>query len=274
MTTCGLSAILLSDVSMIVSTLLGSGAVLDRVCREVDVVVSDVHLPIDMLVLPISDFDVILGMDWLGKYKVTIDCARAVLSLNPDGRDLRLDLLRQRPQFMETMELWEKPRLAALTVVGEEMKIELVPIVCEFADVFPDDLPGLPPDREIEFGIDLVPGTAPIVKQAYRMAPAELKELQKQIDELKDKGFIRPSISPWGAPVLFVRKKDGSMRLCIDYRELNQVTVKNRYPLPRIDDLFDQLSSAAVFSKIDLRSEYHHLKIRPQDIPKTAFRSR
>ena len=119
-----------------------------------------------------------------------------------------------------------------------------------------------------------MPGTAPIGKQAYRMAPTNLRELQKQIDELKDTGFIRPSISPWGAPVLFVKKKDGSMRLCIDYRELNQVTIKNRYPLPRIDDLFDQLSSAAVFSKIDLRSGYHQLKVRAQDIPKTAFRTR
>ena len=106
------------------------------------------------------------------------------------------------------------------------------------------------------------------------MAPAELKELQVQLQELVDKGFIRPSVSPWGAPVLFVRKRDGSLRLCIDYRKLNQVTVKNKYPLPRIDDLFDQLRGATVFSKIDLRSGYHQLRIRESDIPKTAFRCR
>ncbi|KAL0544194.1 hypothetical protein IC582_019307 [Cucumis melo] len=106
------------------------------------------------------------------------------------------------------------------------------------------------------------------------MAPAELKELKVQLQELLDKGFIRPSVSPWGAPVLFVKKKDGSMRLCIDYRELNKVTVKNRYPLPRIDDLFDQLQGATVFSKIDLRSGYHQLRIKDEDVPKTAFRSR
>ncbi|KAL4033156.1 hypothetical protein IC575_006242 [Cucumis melo] len=106
------------------------------------------------------------------------------------------------------------------------------------------------------------------------MAPAELKELKVQLQELLDKGFIRPSVSPWGAPVLFVKKKDGSMRLCIDYRELNKVSVKNRYPLPRIDDLFDQLQGATVFSKIDLRSGYHQLRIKDEDIPKTAFRSR
>ena len=119
-----------------------------------------------------------------------------------------------------------------------------VPIVCEYTDVFPEELPGLPLDREIEFCIDLVPGTAPISIPPYRMAPAELKELKEQLQELLDNGFIRPSVSPWGAPVLFVKKKDGSLRLCIDYRELNKVTIKNRYPLPRIDDLFDQLQGA------------------------------
>ena len=118
--------------------------------------------------------------------------------------------------------------------------------------MFPDDLSRLPPAREIEFTIELLPGTSPISKAPYRMAPAELAELRKQLQELLDKGFIRPSVSPWGAPVLFVKKKDGSLRLCIDYRKLNQVTVKNRYPLPRIDDLFDQLRDASVFSKIDL----------------------
>ena len=111
----------------------------------------------------------------------------------------------------------------------------------EFPDVFLEDLLGLPPDREDEFVIDLVPGTAPISKPPYRMAPLELEELKKQIQELLDKGFIRPSVSPWGALVLLVKKKDGTLRLCIDYRQLNQVTIKNKYPLPRIDDLFDQL---------------------------------
>ncbi|GMJ07948.1 hypothetical protein HRI_004464000 [Hibiscus trionum] len=106
------------------------------------------------------------------------------------------------------------------------------------------------------------------------MAPVELKELKKQIQELEDKGFIRPSISPWGAPVLFVKKKDGSMRLCIDYRKLNKVTIKNKYPLPRIEDLFDQIKNAAVFSKIDLRSGYYQMRVKEEDVPKTAFRTR
>ncbi|EOY00066.1 Retrotransposon protein [Theobroma cacao] len=155
-----------------------------------------------------------------------------------------------------------------------EPKLEDVPIVSEFPDVFPDDLPGIPPNRELEFPIDLLPGTAPISIPPYKMAPAELKELKAQLQVLVDKGFIRPSISPWGAPVLFVKKKDGTLRLCIDYRQLNRVTIKNKYPLPRIDDLFDQLRGAMVFSKIDLRSGYYQLRIKEQDVPKTAFRTR
>ena len=125
-------------------------------------------------------------------------------------------------------------------------------MVQEFCDVFPEDLTGLPPPREVDFAIELVPGSQPISKPPYRMAPAELKELKEQLEDLIKKSFIRPSISPWGAPVLFVKKKDGTMRLCIDYRELNKITIKNKYPLPRIDDLFDQLNGATVFSKIDL----------------------
>ena len=153
-------------------------------------------------------------------------------------------------------------------------KLEDIPIVKDFPDVFLEELPGLPPDREIEFSIELFPSTGPISKAPYRMAPVELRELKLQLQDLLDKGFIRPSVSPWGAPVLFVKKKDGSLRLCIDYRELNKVIVKNKYPLPRIDDLFDQLQGASVFSKIDLRSGYHQLKVKKDDILKTAFRTR
>src|SRR5262249_34145160 len=152
--------------------------------------------------------------------------------------------------------------------------VDQIPIVNEFPDVFPEELPGLPPEREIEFEIELQPGVNPISIPPYRLAPVELNELKVQLQDLMDKGFIRPSSSPWGAPVLFVRKKDGSLRMCIDYRQLNKVTVKNKYPLPRIDDLFDQLQGASHFSKIDLISGYHQLKIRKEDVPKTAFRTR
>ena len=153
-------------------------------------------------------------------------------------------------------------------------KLEDIPVVNEFPEVFPEELPGLPPDREIEFKIDLIPRTAPISKAPYRMAPSELNELKSQLQELLDKGYIRPSHSPWGAPILFVKKKDGSMRMCINYRELNKVTIKNKYPLPRIDDLFDQLQGASIFLKIDLRSGYHQLRIREADILKTTFITR
>ncbi|GJR33957.1 putative reverse transcriptase domain-containing protein [Tanacetum coccineum] len=157
---------------------------------------------------------------------------------------------------------------------SEKKRLEDVPIVRDFPKVFPEDLPGLPPTRQVEFQIDLIPGAAPVARAPYRLAPSEMKELSEQLKELSDKGFIRPSSSPWGAPVLFVKKKDGSFRMCIDYRELNKLTVKNRYPLPRIDDLFDQLQGSSVYSKIDLRSGYHQLRVREEDIPKTAFRTR
>ena len=146
--------------------------------------------------------------------------------------------------------------------------------VCNFSDVFPEDLPGVPLARQVEFRIDLVPGATPVAKAPYRLAPAEMHELSSQLSELLSKGFIRPSFSPWGAPILFVKKKDGSFHICIDYRELNKLTIKNRYPLPRIDDLFDQLQGASYFSKIDLRSGYHQLWVQEEDIPKTAFRTR
>ncbi|GJX60822.1 putative reverse transcriptase domain-containing protein [Tanacetum coccineum] len=157
---------------------------------------------------------------------------------------------------------------------SEKKRLEDVPIVRDFPEVFPEDLPGLPPTRQVEFQIDLIPGAAPVARAPYRLAPSEMKELSEQLKELSDKGFIRPSSSPWGAPVLFVKKKDGSFRMCIDYQELNKLTVKNRYPLPRIDDLFDQLQGSSVYSKIDLRSGYHQLRVREEDIPKTAFRTR
>ncbi|KAJ4956298.1 hypothetical protein NE237_013081 [Protea cynaroides] len=145
--------------------------------------------------------------------------------------------------------------------------MEDIDVVRDYPDVFPEELPVLPTDRATELA-------APVSKAPYRMAPTELKELKVQLQELLDKGYIRPNISPWGAPVLFVKKKDGSIRLCIDYRGLNKLTIKNRYPLPRIDDFFDQLQGTKVFSKIDLRSGYHQLKIKEGDIPKTAFRTR
>ncbi|KAA0065937.1 ty3-gypsy retrotransposon protein [Cucumis melo var. makuwa] len=213
-------------------------------------------IEVTLLVLDMLDFDVILGMDWLAANHASIDCSRKEVAFNPPS-----------------MGTWS---ILASMVDTREVDVSLSsePVVKDYPDVFPEELPGLPPHREVEFAIELEPGTVPISRAPYRMAPTELKELKVQLQELLDKGFIRPSVSPWGAPVLFVKKKDGSMRLCIDNRELNKVTVKNRYPLPMIDDLFDQLQGATVFSKIDLRSGYHQLRIKDGDVPKTAFRSR
>nr|GFA47887.1 putative reverse transcriptase domain-containing protein [Tanacetum cinerariifolium] len=143
-----------------------------------------------------------------------------------------------------------------------------------FGDEILIDLPGIPPTRQVEFQIDWIPGAAPVAWAPYRLAPSEMKELAEQLQELMNKGFIKPSSSPWGAPVLFVKKKDGSFRMCIDYKELNKLTMKNRYPLPRIDDIFDQLQGSSIYSKIDLRSGYHQLRVQEEDIPKTAFRTR
>ncbi|GJU11987.1 putative reverse transcriptase domain-containing protein [Tanacetum coccineum] len=230
------------------------------------------------------DFDVILGMDWLASIELPLDCyARTVIF----GNVRQPEFVYHGSSPLKSVKLISAMKARTLISHGcqgflasvmdtslESPNIENLSVVREFADVFPDELPGLPPAREIEFGIELISGAEPISKAPYRMAPVELKELKEQLQEMLENGFIRPSVSPWGAPVLFVKKKDGSMRLCIDYRELNRITIRNRYPLPRIDDLFDQLQGAKYFSKIDLRSGYHQLRVREQDISKTAFRTR
>ncbi|GJS60587.1 retrotransposon protein, putative, ty3-gypsy subclass [Tanacetum coccineum] len=188
---------------------------------------------INLTPVELGSFDAIIGMDWLLKYHVVIDCAEKIVRI-PWGNE-------------------------TLLIYGD--------------GIFPEELPGLPPTRQVEFQIDLMPGDAPVARAPYRLAHFEMKELSEQLQELPDKGFIRPSSSPWEDPVLFVKKKDRSFRMCIDYHELNKLTVKNRYPLPRIDDLFDQLQGFSIYSKIDLRSGYHQLRVCEQDIPKMAFRT-
>nr|KYP36184.1 Transposon Ty3-G Gag-Pol polyprotein [Cajanus cajan] len=164
--------------------------------------------------------------------------------------------------------------ILSFTSVENEKLLNSIDVVRDFLEVFPDDVLGLPPKRELEFSIDLIPGVGPVSISPYRMAPAELSELKKQVEELLEKQMIRPSVSLWGAPMLLVKKKDGGVRLCVDYRQLNKLTIKNKYPLPMIDDLMDQLRGASVFSKIDLRSGYHQIRVKEEDIPKTAFRTR
>ena len=237
-----------------------------------------------LILIDLKGLDVILGMDWLTSNYASMDCFRKEVIFRRSGLPVVVFYgeRRRTPSGLISAIyarcLLRKGCSGFLAHIvdthSDEARIEDVPVVRDFQDVFPDDLPGPPPEREVDFLIDLVPGTAPISLPPYRMAPAELKELKAQLQELVDGGFIRLSISPWGVPVLFVKKKDGTWRLCIDYRQLNKVTIRNKYPLPHIDDLFDQLQGAKVFSKIDLRSGYHQLRIREPDIPKTTFRMR
>ncbi|WVZ97796.1 hypothetical protein U9M48_043308 [Paspalum notatum var. saurae] len=219
---------------------------------------------ISPVVLPHQGIDVILGMNWMNENHAVLDIGSRTVQLksNVSGKILKVHMPNQK-------------HIEPTVNATEIQEIKKIPVVCEFPDVFLKELPGLPPDRNVEFSIELVPDTAPVSKRPYRMAPDELKELKTQLQEQLDKGFIRPSSSPWGCPALFVEKKDqGGKRLCVDYRPLNAVTVKNKYPLPHIDILFDQLAGARVFSKIDLRSGYYQIKIREEDIPKTAFSTR
>ena len=263
---------------------LGQSVRVDKLYKDVPLETQGRIFPGDLMELPFGEFDLILGMDWLVKHKATLDCAAKRMVLRTTEGD-EVMVIGERRDYLSNVisalraEKWiRKGCEAYLAFVSqtdvEGLTVDKVRTVKEFQDVFPEELPGLPPNREVEFGIDLLPGTAPVSIAPYRMAPKELVELKAQIQELLDRGFIRPSVSPWGAPVLFVKKKDGTMRMCIDYRQLNKLTIKNKYPLPRIDDLFDQLKGASVFSKIDLRSGYHQLRVKEADIHKTAFRTR
>nr|GEV55603.1 putative reverse transcriptase domain-containing protein [Tanacetum cinerariifolium] len=204
--------------------------------------------------IELSSFDVVIGMDWLSKYHARIICDEKIFHIPIYGETLII-----RVQVMERK--------------SNEKRLEDIPVVREFLEVFPEDIPGLPPVRQVEFLINLIPGATPVARARYRFAPSEMQKLSNQLQELANRGFIRSSTSPWGAHVLFVKKKDRSFRMCIDYWELNKLTVKNCYPLPKIDDLFDQLQGSSVYSKINLRSGYHQLRLRDEDIPKTAFRT-
>jgi hypothetical protein len=206
--------------------------------------------------------DVILGMIWMKRHKAVLDIA---------GRLICLD----SPVYGKiTLQLLAISHIKASLHHVVELKLEDIHVVREFLDVFLDDLLGMTAEREIEFKIELQPDTAPIANAPYKMSPVELKELKIQLQGLLDKGYIHPSISPWKCSVLFVEKNDKELCLCVDYRLLNAITIKNKYPLPRINILFNQLAEAQVFSKIDLHSGYHQIKIRVEDVPKRAFTTR
>jgi hypothetical protein len=221
-----------------------------QINKNVPIKFGSLIIKTNLLILGLDSVDIILGTDWLSRHQAVLDiAARAIEIHSPTCGETTLYLPEQGCT-----------RSCAFTMI--ESLVERIPVVCDYPDVFPDELPGMPPDRDIEFVIELQPGTAPISKIPYRMPPAELAELKKQLQELLDKGFIRPSTSPWGCPALFV-KKDESRRMCVDYRPLNAVTIKNKYPLPRIDILFDQLVGAKVFSKIN----FARATIRSRSVP-------
>jgi hypothetical protein len=211
----------------------------------VPVILAERDFPTNMIVLKGQDIDVILGMNWLAQHKAI---------LNTDLRTIKLRHGHEEVLLSIPIVVPAKPFERVYEAIIPE--IQDIPVVCEFPDVFPEDLPGLPPERDVDFVIELKPDTSPISRRLYRMPPNELAELKTQLQDLLDKGFIRPSSSPWGCPTIFV-KKDQTLQMCVDYIPLNE------YPIPRIDILFDQLTGARVFSKIDLRSGYHQIRIRP-----------
>jgi hypothetical protein len=205
-----------------------------HICPAVSISIRGVDFPSYLILLGSKGIDIILGMDWLSKYDGVIQCARKAVKLTKkDGTSV---------EFVAMVQSGPDSKLNHT----KAMALEDIRVVQDFPDVFPEELLGMPPDRDIEFLIELLPGTPPISKRPYRMPVNELAELKKQIAELQAKGFIRPSSSPWGAPVLFVEKKDGTQRMCVDYRSLNEVTIKNKYPVLRIEDLFDQMKGASV----------------------------
>jgi hypothetical protein len=235
---------------------LGGQIFTKEVVFHVPLTLAGREFPTNMIVIKGQDIDVILGMNWLAQNKAII---------------IQLSYGQEEVQLSIPIAVLVKASGQIYMAIVQE--IHDIPVVCEFPDVFHEDLPGLPPERDVEFVFKLKPGTAPISRRSYRMPPNELAELKIQLQDLLEKGFIRPSSSPWGCPAIFV-KKDQTLQMCMDYRHLDEVTIKNKYPLPRINILIDQLTGARVFSKIDLRSGYHQIRIRPEDIPKTSFTTR
>jgi hypothetical protein len=231
----------------------------DRIVQKVPLDLSGQTFETDLIVLSGHGINVILGMSWMKWHEVVLDISARLVHLNS-------------PVYRKvTLHLSTISRIKASLHHVVERRLEDIHLVRKFSDVFPDDLPGMPPERAIKFKIELQPGTAAISKAPYKISREELAALKIQLKDLLDKGFIHPSSLPWGCPVLFVIKKDKGLRLCVDYRPLNAVAIMNKYPLPCIDILFDQLVEAQVFSKIDIRSGYHQIKIRDKDIPKTTF---
>ncbi|KAA3480701.1 DNA/RNA polymerases superfamily protein [Gossypium australe] len=241
-----------TEFAIKVSNPLGKYLLVDKVCKNCPLMTRGYCFPNDLMLLPFDEFDVIFGME------------RLTLHDAVNSEIIRIEFDESSELLVRCVRKGCEAYLAyVLDTKVYESKIESVPVVYKYLDVFPKELPGLPPIRKVEFAIELVSGTSPISIAPCRMAPIQLKELKSQLPEL----IVR------GASVLFVKKKDGSMRMCIDYRQLNKVTIENKYPLPRIDELFDQLKGATMFLKIDLRSGYYQLRVKDSDVSKITFRT-
>ena len=248
------------DCSIVVSLTTGDSRIAERVYLDSRVIIGGQDFLTYLILLDIHDFDVILVVDWLSRHHATMDCCRKeVRFCRPKETEVIFYGLRKIPSTITMTAMRASKMLRksyqgylvyAIEVRDSGSLLEDIPIVREFSDVFPKDLSGIPPDREIYFQIELALGTEPISKAPYRMAHSKLKELKVQMEELMSKGFVRSSTSPWGAPVLFVKKNDGSLRLCIDYRELNKVIIHNQYLLPRIDDFFINYKERGHFQKL------------------------
>ncbi|KAI3728937.1 hypothetical protein L6452_17582 [Arctium lappa] len=269
------------EEALVVEIANGSQVVICDVLKGCTLDVEGKKFSINLMPMVIGGFDVVVNMDWLTENQAEIVCSKKLIRLPVSSGEMVVIYGERRKGDVGVITMAKARKclvkgcssfLAYVTDAKlEKMKLENVKMVREFPNVFPDDLPGLPPDRQIESQIELIPGATPIARAPYRLVPSEMQEMMDQLQEFLEKGFIRLSSSPWGASVLFVKKKDDIMRMCIDYRELNKATVKNKYPPPRIDDLFDQLQGASCFSKIDLRSGYHQVKVKEDDILKTTF---
>ena len=263
-----------------VSSPLEIRARVGMICRDCELEISRTLLTVDLRIMDISEFDVILGMDWLTAYRVFIDYERKrVTAYTQDGIRVvfqgdKHDILPQtvyESKCQGQLADW----LASLTLEDEvRLGLDLPPVVCEYEDFFPDELPGLPPQRVVDFGIELHPGNSPISMTPIGWHQLSCRNSESNYRSYWTRGSLDRELHHGALRFEFAKKKDKTLRLCIDYRQLNRVTIKNRCPLPRIDDLFDQLRGSRVYSKIDLRTGYHQLRVRETDIPKTTFRMR
>jgi hypothetical protein len=234
----------------------------DRIVRNVPLDLAGWIFETDLIVLRGQGIDIILGMSWMKWHNAILDISVRLVQLNS-------------PMCGKvTLHLPVVSHIKASLHHVVEWRLQDIHVVCEFLNVFPDELSGMPPKTVIEFKIKLQPDMGPIAKAPYKMSHVELADLKIQLQDLLDKCFIYPSLSPWGCPALFVPKKDKELHLCVDYRPLNAVAIRNKYPLPCIDILFDQLAGAQVFSKINLCSGYHQIRMRDEDIPKIAISTR